>query len=198
MWCDWEEIYEYLHFDDKSQIGPFKPYFKFLEDHDAAEVIPYTKKYGSFNKLVEKNLKRLETISSNVHDKLVIVSPHEYDTVSLHKVSSEHEAILTILKYLLNGQHVVYVPGTSARSVGNVIAKATKEHLDFVVRNSLTSKARAKAVFALTLDNKYPMYFGPNNKTLKQLLVMSDSFANMEKLFNRTYIFLTRIHCGWC
>jgi hypothetical protein len=136
-------------------------------------------------------------MSPKIHDKLVIVSPHEYDTVSLHKVSSEHEAILTILQYLLHGQHVVYVPGTSARSVSNVIAKATKEHLDFVVRNTLTSKARAKAVFALTLDNKYPMYFGPNNKTLKQLLVMSDSFSGLEKLFNRTYLFLTRIHCGW-
>jgi hypothetical protein len=91
----------------------------------------------------------------------------------------------------------VYVPGTSARSVGTVIAKATKQNLDFVVRNEMTSKARAKAVFALELDKKYPMYFGPSNKTLKQLLVMSDSFAGMEKLFNRTYIFLTRIHCGW-
>ena len=197
MWCDWEEIYEFLHFDDKSQIGPFKPAFNFLEEHGVADVIPYSKKYGSFNKLVEKNLKQLETIPVKIHDKLVIVSPHDYDTVSLHKVSSEHEAILTILQYLLNGQHVVYVPGTSARSVGNVIAKATKQHLDFVVRNSLTSKARAKAVFALALDTKYPMYFGPNNKTLKQLLLMSESLSGLEKLFNRTYIFLTRIHCGW-
>jgi hypothetical protein len=197
IWCEWEEIYEYLHFDDKSQIGPFKPYFNFLEEHGAADIIPYSKKYGSFNKLVQKNSKLLENISANVHDKLVIVSPHDYDTVSLHKVSSEHEAILTILKYLLNGQHVVYIPGTSARSAGNVIAKATKQNLDFVVRNSLTSKTRAKAVFALALDNKYPMYFGPNNKTLKQLLVMSDSFSGLEKLFNRSYIFLTRIHCGW-
>jgi len=197
IWCEWEEIYEYLQFETKDQIAPFKKYFEFLENHGVLDVIPYSKKYGPYNKIVEHSLKLVDNAKIKIHDNLVVVSPHNFDTRSLHLVGTEREAIVTILKYLMNNQSVVYVPQTSARSVGTVITKAVKEHLDFVVKNVQNKKIRAKLAFSLKIDRSYPMYFGPNSRILKQLLAMSDSFDNMEKLFNRTYIFLTRIHCGW-
>lgn len=197
LYCDWDEVYEYLQFDDKSQIKPFKPYFNFLEDHDVADIIPFAKKYGSYNAVAKKNTELLEKVTLKVKNSVVIVSPHEFDTTSLHKVESEREAIVTILRYLINGQHVVYVPGKSARSVNTVISHAVGDELDFVTRNDSKSKARAKPEYSLQLDANYPIYFGPKNKILKHWLLMSESFKEMEKLFNRTYIFLTRIHCGW-
>lgn len=197
LYCDWDEIYEYLQFDEKDQIKPFKPYFNFLEEHGVADIIPYAKKYGSYNPVAKKNTALLDQVKLRVRDKTVLVSPHEYQTVSLHKVDSQREAIVTILKYIMNGQSVVYVHGTSARSIKTVVAKAVENELDFVARNNSNSKARARAEYSLDLDIGYSMYFGPNNKILKHWLMMSESFKEMEKLFNRTYIFLTRIHCGW-
>jgi len=197
LYCDWDEIYEYLQFDEKDDIKPFKPYFKFLEDNGVVDLIPYAKKYGSYNSVAKKNTSLLDQVKLRVYDKIVLVSPHEYQTVSLHKVDSQREAIVTILKYILNGQSVVYIHGTSARSAKTVVAKAAENELDFVARNNSNSKARARAVYSLDLDIEYPMYFGPNNNILKHWLMMSESFKEMEKLFNRTYIFLTRIHCGW-
>ena len=196
LYCDWDEIYEYVQFDTESQITPFKPYFNFLKNHDVADVFSFANKYGPFNAAAIKNTSLLSEVSLNIHDKLVVVSPHDFDTVSLHKIESEREAIVTILKYLLNGQHVVYVPGTS-RSVNSVISKAVQEDLDFVTKNVSKSKARAKNTYSLELVKTYPIYFGPNNKILRHWLLMSESFKKMEEIFNRTYIFLTRIHCGW-
>lgn len=197
LFCDWDEIYEYLQFEDKSQVTPFKPYFDFLNKHDAVDVFSYAKKYGPYNSVVKKNMDLLEKAKVLVHDKLVVVSPHDFNTVSLHKVSGERETIITILRYILNGQHVVYIPGTSGRTASTVISKATKEELDFVARNNSKRRDRAKSEYSLELDTGYPMYFGPNNRILKQFLLMATSFKEMDKLFNRTYIFLTRIHCGW-
>lgn len=197
LYCDWDEIYEFLQFDEKEQIKPFKPYFNFLEEHGVADIIPYAKKYGSYNPVAKKNTALLDQVQLHVRDKTVLVSPHDYQTVSLHKIRSEREALVTILKYIMNGQSVVYVHGTSARSIKTVVAKAVENELDFVARNNSNSKARARAEYSLDLDVGYPMYFGPNNKMLKHWLLMSESFKEMEKLFNRTYIFLTRVHCGW-
>ena len=195
--CDWDEIYEYIQFEDKSQISAFKPYFKFLDDHGVVDLYSYAKKYGPYNPTVKKNTSLLEKIEVKVRDKLVVVSPHDFLTASLHKVSTEHETIMTILKYLLNGQHVIYIPSKTTRSVNTVISKGIKEELDFVVKNDSKIKARARPDYSLKIDKEYPMYFGPNSRVLKQFLLMADSFKEMDKLFNRTYIFLTRIHCGW-
>lgn len=197
LYCDWDEVYEYIQFDDKEQVKGFKPYHTFLDNHGAADIIPYAKKYGSYNAVAKKNGELLEKVTPKIREKVVFVSPHNYESIALHKVESEREAIVTILKYLINGQHVIYIPGKSSRSVSTVLAHAIKEELDFVTRNPSKIRNRAKPEYSLQLDPAYPIYFGPNNKVLKHWLLMSESFQEMEKLFNRTYIFLTRVHCGW-
>ena len=139
----------------------------------------------------------MRSISLRVKEQVVIVSPHDIQTTALHKITEVRDVIPTILKYIENGQHVVYVPG-GTRSVRTVIAKAIQESLDFVTKNENTIKYRGGRIdYMLKLDPNYPIYFGPHNETLKHWLRMSESIAAMEKLFNRTYMFLTRIHCGW-
>ncbi len=196
--CRKEIIYEYIHFDSKEQISPFKPYFNWLKKHgNDLTMVPYDSKYGKHNTTATNNTYLLNKVDLKVREKLVIVSPHSFNTISLHKVESEKEAIVTILKYIINGQHVMYIPTKSIRSVNTVLSKAVKEELDFVTKNTSKSKERAKPDYYLQLQSGYPMYFGPHSKTLKHLLLMSDSFDKMEKIFDESYIFLTRIHCGW-
>ena len=173
-----------------------KPLHTFLDNHGAADVISYAKKYGPYNPIAKKNTALLEKVVPHVREQVVIVSPVELNTIALHKVKSDHEAIVTILQYIIKGQHVVYVPKAS-RSIQTVLAKAVNDELDFVARNSSKSKARARPEYSLQLDTTYPMYFGPHNVILKHWLLMSVNFKEFEKLFNRTYIFLTRVRCGW-
>jgi hypothetical protein len=78
-----------------------------------------------------------------------------------------------------------------------VIGKATEQELDFVTKNVSTSKVRGKLEYNLKYDRKYPIYFGPNSRVLCNLLVMSESLDDFESIFNESYTFLTRIHCGW-
>ena len=197
LYCEWDEIYEFIQFENKSQVAPFKPYFNFLEQHDVVDLVSFAKKYGPYNPIATKNMALMEQIPLSVRDKTVLVSPHDFESVSLHKVSSEQEALLTILKYIMNGRHVLYAPSKSSRSFKTVVSEAVNEELDFVARNVSKRKDRARPEYSLQLDKDYPMYFGPNSRVLKQWLLMSTSISEMEKLFNRTYIFLTRIHCGW-
>lgn len=196
--CRKETVYEGLHFDTKEQSETFRPYFNWLKKHGIdLTIVPFDKKYGKHQSTAAKMTKLVENTELKVREKVVLVSPHEFDTISLHKVNSEHEAIATILKYLMNGQHVVYAPSKSVKGMNIVVSKAVTESLDFVAKNTSKSKERAKPEYYLELDKSYPLYFGPENKTLKHLLLMSDSFSKLESIFDESYIFLTRIHCGW-
>lgn len=197
LYCDWETIYEYIHFDKKSDIGPFRQYFDWLEAKGVVDVVPFAKKYGKYNDTAKKNVERMNDINILVREDVVLVSPHDIESTSAHIVAEPRDIVPTILKYLENGQHVVFVP-KSTRSVRPVIAKAVAEALDFVTRNKNVSKYRGgRDAYTLKLDEEYPIYFGPHSETLKHWLRMSESIAATEAIFNHTYLFLTRIHCGW-
>jgi hypothetical protein len=191
-----EIIYEYIHFDDKTHIGPFRPYFDWLSEKNVVKVVPYSKGYGDRNGIAGENSNLLRSLTPLIHDQVVIVSENDINTISLHKVSSKREVPTVILSYLLAGQHVVYVP-RGTRSVRVVLGKANENSLDFVTKNLSESHSRSKIDYILKLDDEYPIYFGPNNKVLRHLLLMSSSISDLEKTFNESYIFLTRIHCGW-
>jgi hypothetical protein len=190
-----EIIYEYIHFDDKANMGAFKPYFEWLARHKAVTVVPFSQKYGSYNKTASKNVGLYSNVELQIKDSLVIVTNSDVNSKITHKVSKE-ETVVTILKYLMNKQHVVYVP-QNTRSIRTVVGKAIQENLDFVTKNSNTSSDKAKREYILKLDKNYPIFFGPNSKTLRHLLLMSSSIDELEKIFNESYLFLTRIHCGW-
>ena len=190
-----EIIYEFIQFNDKSDIGPFKEYDAWLEKNKVVDVVPYAKKYGSHNKTVAENVKIIESINLSVHDNLVLVSEQDINSVSLHK-TSVRDITSTILKYLLNKQHVVYVPAKT-RSIRVVVGKAEQGNVDLVTKNVSTSSNKAKRAYTLKLDPSYPIYFSPNNKVLRHLLLMSSSIDDFEKIFNESYVFLTRIRCGW-
>ena len=196
--CRKEIVYEYIHFDKKEQVGPFRQYFNWLKKHgNDVTLVPYDKFYGSHNSTAKRNTSLLQHVQIKIHEEIVIVSQHDFQTVSLHKVSSEHEALVTCLKYILNGQHAIYVPSKFGTSVRTVLSKAITEGLDFVTKNVSKSKERAKPDYHLKLEQGYPIYFGPHNKVLKHLLLISDSLKKLESIFDESYIFLTRIHCGW-
>lgn len=190
-----EIIYEYIQFNDKTDIGPFKQYNDWLGDNKVVTVVPYAKKYGDHNKTVSENIKIIESINLNVHDNLVLVSERDINSVSLDIVS-KRQVTSTILKYLINKQHVVYIP-LGTRAVRTVLGKAEVGNVELVTKNVSTSADKAKKAYTLKLDPAYPIYFSPNSKVLRHLLLMSESIEDFEKIFNESYIFLTRIRCGW-
>jgi hypothetical protein len=167
-----------------------------LQHHKVVKVVSYANKYGEHNHVATENTKLFEKINIQVHDNIVIVSEIDIDSVSAHKVSSNRYIVPTILKYLLNGQYVIYIP-KSTRSVRTVVGKGTKEHLDFVTKNLSDSKVKAKKEYTLKLDPDYPIFFGTSSRVLKHLLLMSKTIKDLEENFNSSYMFLTRIHCGW-
>ena len=118
------------------------------------------------------------------------------DTPSLHLLEDKALLMPTILGYLQRGQCVMYVPAET-RSMRTVLGKAVEEELDFVTKNTSVRKDRSKIQYYLELDHKYPVFFGPYSKVLQHLVRMSDSMETLQKMFNLSYIFLTRIHCGW-
>ena len=194
--CGWDEIYEYIFFDNKKQIGPFRPYYDFLEEHEVADLYRFSDKYGPLNKVAKQNEKLVKQIQLTNSAETVVVSPQQFGTPSLVKVEDPKLFVTTILRYLLNGQNVLYIPEkpTSARFL---IEKVKREHLEFVTRNTSKSKVKSKQGYFLKLDLTYPIYFSAKSRVLKHLLMMSESIPAMEDVFNRSYIFLTRIRCGW-
>lgn len=196
--CRKEVVYEYIHFDTKDQVETFRPYFNWLKKHGIdITVVPYDKKYGKHMSTAAKITSLMNQVELKVRENVVLVSQHDFNTIALHKVGSESEAIATILKYLLNNQHVVYAPMKSSKGLNMVVSKGVSEDMEFVTKNVSKNKSRAKADYYLEMDKTYPIYFSPKSKTLKHLLLMSDSFARLESVFDESYIFLTRIRCGW-
>jgi len=190
-----EIIYEFIHFDEKGNIGAFKPYFEWLARHKVVTVVPFSQKYGSHNTSVKKNIELYQDIELKIQDNLVIVTNSNIDSKIVDKTTKEN-TVATILKYLMKKQHVVYVE-QKTRSIRTVVGKAIQENLDLVTKNLSSSPVKAKREYTLKLDKGYPIYFGPNNKVLRHLLLMSSSIEEFEKIFNESYLFLTRIHCGW-
>jgi hypothetical protein len=176
-------------------MGAFKPYFEWLERHKVVTVVPFSQRYGSHNGTVNKNIKLYQDLELKIQDNLVIVTNSDINSRIVHKTSKQ-ETIATILKYLMKKQHVVYVD-QKTRSIRTVVGKAVQENLDLVTKNTNTSTIKAKKEYVLKLDKGYPIYFGPNNKVLRHLLLMSETIEDFEKIFNESYIFLSRIHCGW-
>ena len=141
-------------------------------------------------------MKLYEDVQLVVHDSIVIVTESDFDSSSVHKVSSKREITPTILKYLIDKREVVYVP-KGTRSIRSVIGKAREHHLDLVTKNLSNTRNKSHKEYTLKLQDDYPIYFGPNNKVLRHLLLMSSSIEDIEKIFNESYLFLTRIHCDW-
>lgn len=201
MMCDWETIFEYIHFDNKKSIGPFRTYFDWLENKGAVDIVAFKDKYGrKHNKIAEENEKLIKnTIQLPVRDKLVFLSYRDINTVSHHrldKAKDSHLLMATILGYLERGQHVIFVP-KSTRTMRSVIARAVEDELDFVARNLSKTHTKSIPKYYLELDQEYPMFFAHDSTVLKHLVRMSDSLETFQRVFNSSYIFLTRIHCGW-
>jgi hypothetical protein len=198
LYCEWQTVFEYIHFETKKQVAPFRKYFDWMEGKGLVDVVPFSQRYGKkLNKIADANEELMNKMSLKVRNQVVIISKQDLESTSLHKIESERELFPLALKYLINGQHVVWVP-MGTRSIKTVVGRAVDDELDFVTKNVNKddfSKARPK--YHLELDHDYPIYFSPKSRVLKHLLIISDSIEFMQRLFNSSYLFLTLIRCGW-
>lgn len=198
VYCDWQTVWEFIHFETKEQAKIFKKYFDWMESKGLIDVIPYAQRYGKkFNKVAEANEAMMKDMSLKVRNNVVVISKQDLDTSSLHKIDSERELFPLALKYLMNNQHVVWVPA-GTRSVKTILGKAVDEELELVTKNvNKDDFTKARPKYYLELDHDYPIYFSPKSRVIKHLLLMSESIERMQAVFNSSYLFLTLIRCGW-
>jgi hypothetical protein len=198
----WEEIYMYVHFPNPEYIQSFKTLFSWIDRkmQNNIQVIPYDEKYGEFNKVANENDELV---------KKVVVGSDEVVKIS-SKAIEERMIVPTILANLLAGKDVVYSHEDEDESlIKTVIDTAADQHVEFIARNVSTEYEHGKPEWWLTIDFKHPLFFSHKSETIKHWLRMSHHMSGwsvkgsgywnqcIEQVFDRSYLFLTRIRCHW-
>jgi len=198
----WEEIYVYVHFPSKDEIQSFSTLFNWIERKmgNNIEIIPYDDKYGRFNPTADENDKLVKTVE---------ISKEEVVKIS-GKSIEERMVIPTILAHLLAGKDVVYSHEDHDEAlVKKVIDTAHDQHVEFVAKNISEEYEHGKPEWWLTVDFKHPLFFSHKSETIKHWLRMSHHMSGwskkgseywhqcIEQVFDRSYLFLTRIRCHW-
>jgi hypothetical protein len=257
-------FYEYVFFDAANHgLSTYAVYNNYMDETkmDDGEPCYYTiyhkNRYGAkLNPFVDARLKRagipLEAALS-----IGVSTTRELVPSSAHSFTYVYENdFMEILRSLMSGQAVVYLPNTYlgliARRAAITAAAhrrgATQVNASMAVSTALrklstrrtqkggekvhhiapltTKEKKATSVMKMFLaklkkmphaefiaciqesDNPIeegsiprfapdtPMYFSPNSRTLRHLLVMSD-MTTLQKVFVSSFVFVTRIRCAW-
>jgi hypothetical protein len=213
VYCNLRNIpfYEYIYFPSKEYISGFKVYLKHLSKSNIIDIIKYDDKYGKYNKIANQN-KKLSTSFSVVKNIDILYSPYNNNSIPM------------ILAYLLNGVDVMIYPKDKVSSRRKSSKRKSrkrrsdmsstkndikvpytkldhekfKKDLDlyeFICKNINTSKQFFKKEYKLKIDKKYPIMFSHKSNILIHLLMMCEKLDDISKIFNSTYIFMSRIRC---
>jgi hypothetical protein len=172
-------FYEYIFFPSKIYIKEMKLYLDFLFENHIIDIIPYDKKYGSYNPIANNNIKLAKKITVNTN-------------VQLANILYDKDSIPLILAYLHAGIDVVVYPTEKARK--SLMIKYLDD-FQFICKNTNKSLDYYKKEYKLKLDKKSPILLSHKSVVLKHMLTMCKTLDNISDIFNSTFIFLTRIRC---
>lgn len=196
------DFYEYIYFDNKSTTNTFYPYLDIIHENKLVNVIPFSEKFGKYNKIADDNKERMKRVTRQTQEDFVIISL-DYDILNkfdnIHIKNKKEKVIPIILKYLKNKQNVIFDKNfESVTPLKRVIKlKDDNDEIEFICKNLNREAKRSQKEFTVEIDSTYPMYFSCNNKILYNLLEMSTNFDAFERIFNKSYMFLSRIRCQW-
>lgn len=197
-------FYEYVMFPNKGYVNSLKPLLDFVKKQDIIEVVPFNMRYGEFNDIAEKNLDIMKTIKFQVNTpdvKVYITRNRGLAKKYVHLLKGpKRNVIPTILKYLKEGNKVIYVPDEAAGVSVTKISKDASSRIfpyDLILRNKGSSVMRYRPEYTLSIDTDYPIFFGHESEVLRHLLTMSRSFSSMSWHFNYSFDFISRIRCKW-
>lgn len=173
----------------------------------------YEDRYGKFNAIAAKNRQAVYDLNQINYKKPSAKKISEACRVGFSRLSApckilshptiQNGIIPEILYYLHNGLDVLYVPANAnPQYVRSVISEANEGNNQFITVNVSEPKKNIKVTdmypeYLLKIPLNAPIYFSHNSKILQHLLYMCRTLADLPKLFNKSFIFLTRIRCKW-
>ena len=173
------KFWEYIYFPKKSYVSAFQQYLKVLDDRHLVELIPYHDKYGSkYNGVAKFNIKNSYKTKVDSSQDMVILNKYESGVVLAH---------------LKKGVDVLIVPNRESHS----IKKFIKDEYDFICSNKNTVEKHYKREYTLKIDKTKSMFFSSKNEVLVHLVTMTKNLSDLERVFNLSFIFISRISCKW-
>ncbi len=196
------DFFEYVFFDSKRQRLTMKTYLKWLKDHHVMRLVPFNQKYGAYNPVAKKTQKLAESIVllSNNDSEFVIVTMDSTATKlgsshPVHVVPQKQLLLPTIYAYLNAGANVVFQPVLG--KVQKKLLNLKDGQVEFICKNINDKTTRYKKEFTLKIDRTQQMYFAAKSKILRHLLLVSGDLKSLDKRFNSSFTFLSRIRCKW-
>jgi hypothetical protein len=173
-------FWEYVFFSKKSEIASLQQWLKVLDERNLLDVVPYNQKYGKrFNDVANNNVALSKKVKVNTSDSIVMMN-----TFTPHLV----------LAHLRKGVNVIISPKGSKLSS---IKKAMNDEYELICYNINNVEKRYKKVYTLKVDTSKPMFLRASSKVLRHLVTMSKNKSDFQRIFNLSFIFLSRISCKW-
>lgn len=207
-------FYEYIYFPERSFVSTLHTPLKALDRIGSLRLIEYSDRYGpTYNQVAERNERAVANLAHNQRALVESFAHITKDTANGKYVFLTNRDTTTIPLLLLAlklGHDVVFydssrtsklTPGSIARRRGYLESSIwSRRDLDveFACRNvNRSTTRRYRRDYYLEIDPSYPMYFSHRSRVLNHLLTMCRTLGDLAKVFNSSYIFLTRIRCKW-
>jgi len=192
-------FYEYIFFDNKNQVQTLDLYLTILKKMGFINIIPYSKKFGPFNKIAARNKLKAKEFVINVEkpNSTVLVIHKQYKgTIPKNYpyiIVSDRETGLHATISCLEKKHpVIYID----KNVKKIQTKDLKINCDFSCKNKSKSLKKYKKEYTLNIAYNYPVVFNSNDILLK-LLYICKNLNEIELQFNSTIIFISRLNCSF-
>lgn len=193
-------FYEYIFFENQKDVNTMSVWLKAMNSFKLIKKIDYKDKYGPFNNIYIRNRDKIKIINIDSMRGTIYLLSQNSNLDIKNSIFLEKKSFLipTIIKYLLAGNNVIYIPNNARIvMVNRVIDYVVKNNLSFVCRNKNKKINLYKKDYTLTIDQDYPIFFGADSKILQHLLLMSSTLTTVNKHFSSSFIFPSRIRCGW-
>ena len=192
-------FYEYIHFSSAAIAHTQGHYLNFMRQHGLLRVVPYEKRFGARNSIVRANTLAAKSFAVPAGKTVHILFAS--DASSAHKhlpnklVIARTDVIPAILAVLLRNKRAIFVPPQAHQAALDRVKEHSK-HAELVARNLGTAAVRYKKGYTLRLDTASPIVFNPV-QVLTDLVSMSESLADLSRVFNSDFVFISRIRCAW-
>jgi hypothetical protein len=203
-------FYEYIFFPSKKYIRSIKPYLDGHDEGGKIKLVEYDDKYGDRNDIANVNeaLSKIHcpycdgSVEGNrvyiVHKKSIVdYARNSYENGTVEILEKRIELIPKILGHLRKGIDVVYIPeGAFPRNMNKFSAIPSDGSVQFATKNiNHDDLSHYKREYFLKIDKHHPIFFSAQSRVLKHLVTMCRSIADIERVFNSSFMFLTMIRC---
>ncbi len=173
--------------------------------------VPYTLRYGgtkriNYNEVAMHNRVKVDKLTNQLKSEPKDIRCIEGE-ISLNPpckiIKRKPNPLTYILLFLQRGHNVLYIPeNVRPDYLSAVVEKANNGANQLITVNNSVMKnpnnpLELYSEYILRIPADAPIYFSATSRVLLHLLHMCRSLEDLPKLFNSSFIFLTRIRCMW-